>query len=1444
MLKGVTNTFKEHCNNIELTYNEYIVIEGQTIPVRAKLSDDCYDNGNFVGSFILKTIQFETSNDVKFRNKEFEYYKVVDGESIKIGTFITTEITDNDTTELVKVVGMDYGLKTQVEYTSSLDYSSGNVTLMDVWNECCELSGIESGVDTFENADFIVDSDQFTGTGAMIRDVFIGIALSSGSFIKVMNDDKIYPIFKAHTESLSETSINTTTTLENVLEIDKINELKGDTQQDSYTGKNLFTTDYISSGEATINDEEKNDFTITEKWANNMVINDNVLKIFEPGTQYTLSAKFKILSRPSSLGSNNRDRIFGLYNGGTITNIMSSSLKNTGALNTEYSCSTTFTTPSDLTNYIILGYCYKDEDNVTQGEIEIIELQIEQGSTATYFEPYVGGVASPNPDYPQEIKTVTGKQEIDIVGKNLFDFTDIKEQSTGITTDDNGWITVTGDNSSGSSTLFKNYYTNKTDRLKPSTTYKVICEIKTKTGTIRDLTITSNATTSQANTTNTIPNADATNNRIIVRNFTTKSDFSNCDIMIRSYVAFAPGNSGSLTFRISVVEDTSITPETFSYEPYKGKSYEINLGKNLFNNNGTMYQSTGATVETIDTGIRATVLQTGNNKFGKVVIPNSDELLGKTVTLSANFSPSASNTGRIALYQINSAGGTVSSIGMLGNTGSTTLTIPSEYSTNAVALALLFYANTSGTSEVNDYVDYTNVQLELGSQATSYSEYFEPIELNRINTYQDSIKKSTGKNLFDKDNATLNYRLGSDGTPYSDNNYVLSDYIPVLPSSYYMYSRYASGGGSGAVAFYDSNKTFISRILFGGGSTSNTYIQITTPENTKYIRLTDLKGLLNNMQIEKGTQSSSYEPYLPKGTWYLEKQTRKLELNSNNISGNDNYPTISNISIIKEDYPNLNTANFRDYTKYIVNVSGLSIQNNAIGVNTLYTGSIILNKSYFNLTTTQWRENYTNLEIVIIYGLKTSEYTEITNTELINQLESIELLKGLNNISITSEDLTPTIDMTYWNNDSEVIEDYTDLEDKRDTHPWTCVRLGLSQVDGENVDLIDEELVEEYGENWLILNDNPFAYNQTKREQLITAIFNKVKGFGYSSFVSKTSFKPYLTCGDTVKFKNKNGDLIDSILLRYTHEFKENDMQITLEAPSETTAEVKYIYPLTAIDLNKRTQIEVDKENVKITSLTAQASNIETNLANNYYTIDQANQLVQTAQTGLTNTFSEAGGNNIFRNTGLWFTQSDSSNPYEFWNGNVVKYKEENASNMSALLLQNNTLYQEQLVPNGNYTISFKYKKLVQLATIKCKINDTEYILDSLNEEEFIQSIEVNSQHINVQFISDTNNSCEIYDLMVNAGAVKLAYSQNQNETTTETVNISKGITITSSDIETTFKANADGVRIYANNDLNNPKTKFTDKGTETDYLKVNDEAEVVDILIQRVGSHTWLTKI
>ena len=88
MLKGLTSTFKDGCNNVELTYKEYVNLGNDIIPVKATLKDDCYENGNFIGTFILKEIQFETEATYEFRNKEFEYYKVVNGESIKIKELI------------------------------------------------------------------------------------------------------------------------------------------------------------------------------------------------------------------------------------------------------------------------------------------------------------------------------------------------------------------------------------------------------------------------------------------------------------------------------------------------------------------------------------------------------------------------------------------------------------------------------------------------------------------------------------------------------------------------------------------------------------------------------------------------------------------------------------------------------------------------------------------------------------------------------------------------------------------------------------------------------------------------------------------------------------------------------------------------------------------------------------------------------------------------------------------------------------------------------------------------------------------------------------------------------------------------------------------------------------------------------------------------------------
>ena len=54
--------------------------------------------------------------------------------------------------------------------------------------------------------------------------------------------------------------------------------------------------------------------------------------------------------------------------------------------------------------------------------------QIEEGLASTSYEPYVGGISSPNPDYPQEIKAVVNPS-IKVCGKNLWSIGDIKDAS-------------------------------------------------------------------------------------------------------------------------------------------------------------------------------------------------------------------------------------------------------------------------------------------------------------------------------------------------------------------------------------------------------------------------------------------------------------------------------------------------------------------------------------------------------------------------------------------------------------------------------------------------------------------------------------------------------------------------------------------------------------------------------------------------------------------------------------------------------------------------------------------------------------------------------------------------------------------------------------------------------------------------------------------------------
>lgn len=435
------------------------------------------------------------------------------------------------------------------------------------------------------------------------------------------------------------------------------------------------------------------------------------------------------------------------------------------------------------------------------------------------------------------------------------------------------------------------------------------------------------------------------------------------------------------------------------------------------------------------------------------------------------------------------------------------------------------------------------------------------------------------------------------------------------------------------------------------------------------------------------------------------------------------------------------------------------------------------------------------------------------------------------------------------------VSDYEEFDDKRDTHPYNAVSLGMSGVEGENVTLVDES-VEPGKENYLTINDNPFAYTQEKRIELIQAIFDKVNGFGYSSFELDNCMFPQLECGDLIQIRNKEGQLVNTIVLRISYE----ETNIKLEAPSTISATVTYQNPPSPYDIAKLTQITVDKQNQKIDAIVSTqneqgetlnqiqidnenikstTSSIQKDLETNYYTVEKVNELIQNAETGLTNTFLRSGGNNLLRNTAPYFMESE--NKAEYWEGNVKRMKESNSVSGYALLLQNGIITQAINLSPNQYAIKFKYKKLTVAGT--CTVQYNGRTIELTEEEGVIETTGiVNSGQFEFKVICDTDNSFEIYDLMLNVGQVAMPWTQNANESTSDTVNISKGITVSSNTSNTLSTMNDDGFKVK-NATTSEEVMVATDDGGKFKNIEAS-RGSVAGVLMQKIGNQTWISGV
>lgn len=225
--------------------------------------------------------------------------------------------------------------------------------------------------------------------------------------------------------------------------------LNGDAYQQTYSGKNLISKDFITSQYPKTDDQ----MVVTTDYATNAITMEAtgtsgsqlvyvVVEVPDATKTYTLSG----IAKKLVAGQDGAPRLWVRYrtgnDGSTWGNFSEGFTRNRPIVGNDYSFE------FNVSGYKFYQFIfYNNAGNpVTVGEQSTYyNIQLEEGS-ATAYEPYVGGIPAPNPDYPQEIQTVSGEQTVSVSGKNLWKpAPDGTSTQGGITSvRENGTITLTG----------------------------------------------------------------------------------------------------------------------------------------------------------------------------------------------------------------------------------------------------------------------------------------------------------------------------------------------------------------------------------------------------------------------------------------------------------------------------------------------------------------------------------------------------------------------------------------------------------------------------------------------------------------------------------------------------------------------------------------------------------------------------------------------------------------------------------------------------------------------------------------------------------------------------------------------------------------------------------------------------------------------------------------
>lgn len=540
---------------------------------------------------------------------------------------------------------------------------------------------------------------------------------------------------------------------------------------------------------------------------------------------------------------------------------------------------------------------------------------------------------TPTPTNPVSVENVIGEQEIVVCGKNLFD----NEVEAG------GWSFTDGEQLTKSTNNNQLRCINKI-LVEPNKGYVFSLNGTAITQNVRYIFVDINniVISSTTNTTGKITTPN------------------NCKYLV--FHSTALKTTYNLTLPNPMIEQNS---QATSYEPYQGKIYYVNLGKNLFDN--TLMINWGSSIKYIPISVEK------NTNY----------------TLSTNNPGQSSTTANIFISTSNS--------GVTSSSNGVWLDRPRTINSENNNVLYIAYRGNSGDETTYWY------QLEKGSTATSYTLYKTPIELCEIGDYQDFIKKSTGKNLCDgvfrqgnRTDTTTATRL------FTTQNYQVESGKSYTISTTLNTTTFKWAVNLGTVPFpsstahyYDSGWKTSSSFTFTPNQNGYLGIIIAKSNGTDSLTPNDISS--TTWQLEKGNQVSEYEPYGI--NWYIKKEIGKVVLD-----GDENWTYQSQFPRFIYSYnDNLMITDSQLYCTHYVKGQTADTNNVISTWAGTSSGQILIHDERF--TTKETFNTWLLSNNVSIYGiLKTPQYEIITDDELVNQLETIYKLS-----LYPSNDLYPKI---------------------------------------------------------------------------------------------------------------------------------------------------------------------------------------------------------------------------------------------------------------------------------------------------------------------------------------------------------------------------------------------------------------------------------------------------